>query len=118
MSGLFASVLLRSAFTPADTSGVTELLRRYADEVTETRKGRHWTFVVNDAVGTLSVLNTAKHPYDFEIDMIENGLDFDDAPDAFVLAIPTRRECDLEVSTALIRDLANIHGGIACGKHS
>lgn len=118
MSGTTAFVLLRSAFTPADSGGVTDLLRRYSDDVKETRKGRHWTFVVENAEVSLSVLNTATHQYDFEDDLIDNDLHFDDAPDAFVLAFPARRECDREKCNLLARDLAEMFGGIVSGRHS
>lgn len=115
MSGISASVLLRSAFTAVDTGSVTDFLKQHGDDVTETRKGRHWTFVANNAVASLSVLHTATHEYDFEDDLIRNGLDYDDAPEAFVLTFPTRRECDREKCALLVRDLAETFGGIACG---
>lgn len=115
MSGLTASVLLRRPFTPTDTCRVTDLLRQHADDVSETRKGRHWIFVVDNATASLSVLNTATHPYDFEDDLIDNDLDFDDAPEAFLLAFPTRRELDYDKCVVLARDLAEMFGGVDCG---
>jgi len=50
--------------------------------------------------------------------MIENDLDCDDAPDAFVLSFPTRRECDQETCTLLSRRLAELFAGIVCGLRS
>lgn len=118
MSGLIASVLLRRAFSPADTGRVTDLLRRHADDVTETRKGRHWTFVANNAIASLSVVNTATHPYDFEDELVANDLDFDDAPEAFMLAFPTRRDCDHDKCMVLARNLAELFGGVDCSIRS
>jgi hypothetical protein len=118
MSGITKFVLLRSAFAPADSGRVTDLLRQHADDVTETRKGRHWNFVIGDAVVSLSVLNTARHKYDFEDDLLENDLDFDDAPEAFLLSFPTRRECDHEKCIVLSRRLAELFGGIVCNSPS
>ena len=118
MSGTTAFVFLRRAFTPADSGDVTDLLRRHADDVKETRKGRHWTFIVANAEISLSVLNTAAHRYDFEDDLIDNDLNCDDAPEAFVLAFPTRRECDRDKCNLLSQELAKRFGGIVGRKQS
>jgi len=118
MSGTTAFVFLRRAFTPADSGDVTDLLRRHADDVKETRKGRHWSFIVANAEISLSVLNTAAHRYDFEGDLIDNDLNCDDAPEAFVLAFPTRRECDRDKCNLLSQELAKRFGGIVGRKQS
>jgi hypothetical protein len=118
MSGLTTSVSLRRAFTPTDSGVVTELLRRHANDVKETRKGRHWTFIVDDAEATASVLNTARHHHDFEDILIEHNLEPDDAPDAIIMAFPTRRECDHENCFRLVRELAEALDGIDCGIRS
>ena len=97
MSGVTATILLRAAFTPADTGRVTQLLRAVSPEVSESRKGRHWDFAVTDGTASLSVLSTIDHAADFEDDLLANDLLFEDAPDAFVLSFPTGRECDQDL---------------------
>jgi len=115
MSGVTASVLLRSPFTPADTGRVTQLLRAIASDVSETRKGRHWDFTASNAAASLTVFATTKHASEFEDDLLANDLLFDDAPDAFVLAFPTSRECDRDLCGLLAAKLAETFGGINCG---
>ena len=115
MSGLTATVLLRSSFTPADTGRVTDILRTHSDRVTETRKGRHWDFVVHNAAASLSVLSTFEHSYDFEEDLLANDLLFDDAPEAFLLCFCLRRDCDRDTCSKLAVQLAESFGGINCG---
>lgn len=113
-----STVLLRQTFTPVDAGLVTDLLKRLSDDVSETRKGRHWTFTVNNALAELSVLNTAARPYDFEDDLIDNDLEYDDAPEAFVVAFSTRRDCDYEKCKRLASELTELFGGIDCGIRS
>jgi hypothetical protein len=115
MSGLTASVLLRSAFTAVDSSRVTQLLRDLTEHVVETRKGRHWQFTVKNAVASLSVLSTLEHDYDFEDQLLAHDLLFDDAPDAFVLSFGTRRDCDRAVCSRIAAELADLFEGIDCG---
>lgn len=115
MSGLIATVLLRSLFTPADTGRVTDILRNITDDVTETRKGRHWDFVVQNAAASLSVLSTSEHVYDFEDDLLANDLLFDNAPEAFLLCFGTRRDCDRDTCSKLAAQFAESFGGINCG---
>ena len=115
MSGLIATVLLRSSFTPHDTGRVTRILRSVADNVTETRKGRHWSFIVENAVASLSVLSTSEHACDFEDQLLERDMLFEDAPDAFLIAFGTRRECDHETCSRLAVELAKAFDGVNCG---
>jgi len=114
MSGLIASVLLRQSFTPADTGRVSNILRSVVDGVSETRKCRHWEFVVQNATASLSVQSTFEHAHDFEDQLISNDLLFDDAPDAFVLCFVTRRDSDIATCAKLAALLAESFGGIDC----
>ena len=102
MSGVTASILLCSAFTPSDTGRVTQLLRAVAADVSEARKGRHWDFTASDAIASLTVLSTFDHAAEFEDDLLANDLLFDDAPDAFVLRFTTSRDCDRELCGLLL----------------
>jgi len=112
MSGITAFVLLKSAFTPSDSGRVTRLLQRFAEGVSETRKGRHWTCVVNDVVVSLSVVNASPDFFDFQDQQIENHLAFDGAVEAFVLSFPIGRECDQEKCALLSHHLAKLVGGV------
>lgn len=115
MSGLIASVLLRSAFTAVDSSRVTQLLRSLTEDVVESRKGRYWQFTVKNAVASLSVFSTSKHEHDFEDQLLAHDLMFDDAPDAFVLSFGTRRDCDRVNCAKIAAELADLLEGINCG---
>jgi len=115
MSGLTASVLLRSAFTEVDSGRVTQLLRALTDNVIETRKGRYWDFTVKNAVASLSVLSTLERDYDFEDQLLAHDLLFDDAPDAFVLSFGTRRDCDRTNCEKIAAELTDLFKGINCG---
>ena len=115
MSGMIATVLLRSRFTDIDSGMVTEILRRHFDRVTQTRRGRHWEFTVSGASASLSVFDTMERAYDFQDDLLRNGLLFDDAPDALLLCIGTRRECDREAISAFTKMLSSELNGVDCG---
>lgn len=115
MSGVTASVLLRSPFMPSDTGRVTQLLRAIANDVSEARKGRHWDFTVSNTVASLTVFATSQHASDFEDDLLANDLLFDDAPDALVISFPTSRDCDRDLCGLLSEKLAETLGGINCG---
>jgi hypothetical protein len=115
MSGVTASVLLRSTFTLSDAVRVTQLLRAIATDVHEARKGRHWDFTAASAIASLSVLSTYEHADTFEDDLLSHDLLFDDAPDAFLLAFPSNRDCDRELVAELAAKLADFFGGINCG---
>jgi hypothetical protein len=82
---------------------------------TETRKGRHWEFAYHDAVASLSVVDTAKHYYDFVDDLLNNGLFIEDAPDAFTLNFELSRDSDREMCLTLAVQLADCFNGINCG---
>lgn len=115
MSGLTASVLLRSAFTAVDSGRVTQLLRSLTEGVSETRKGRHWQFTVNNAVATLSVLSTWEHEYDFEDQLLAHDLLFDDASEALLLSFGTSRDCDRAACSGIAAELADLFKGVNCG---
>lgn len=115
MSGITASVLLRSPFTPADTARATQLLRAIANDVSESRKGGHWDFTASGTAASLTVFATSKHASEFEDDLLANDLLFDDAPDAFVISFPTSRDCDRDLCGLLAAKLAETFGGINCG---
>jgi hypothetical protein len=115
MSGVTASVLLRSAFTPSDSGRVTQLLRAIATDVSDTRKGRHWDFTASNAIASLSVLSTFEHAHDFEDDLLAHDLLFEDAPEAFLLSFATGRECDRALCAELAAKLADSFRGINCG---
>ncbi|MBC8350474.1 MAG: hypothetical protein H8E66_00710 [Planctomycetes bacterium] len=115
MSGITASILLRSAFTVADTGRVTRILRDLADDVTETRKGRHWEFTVDNAHASLSVLSTSDYDFDFEDDLLANSLLFEQAPEAFLLSFGSSRDSDREACSLLVARLIESFGGIHCG---
>ncbi len=115
MSGMTASVLLRSRFTEADSGIVTAMLRKLVDGVTETRKGRHWEFSICGAIASLSVVDTKDRSFDFEDELIRNNLLFDEAPDAMLLSIGTRRDCDRELFTIIAERLSAELNGVDCG---
>lgn len=115
MSGLSASVLLRSVFTAVDSNRATRLLRSLTENVVESRKGRYWEFTVDNAAASLSVLSTLEHDYDFEDQLLAHDLLFDDAPDAFVLSFGTRRDCDRANCEKIAAELTDLFKGINCG---
>ena len=115
MSGLSATILLRSLFTPADTGRVTDILQGIADHVIETRKGRHWKFVVQNTAASVSVFSTSEHSHNLEDDLLVHDLSFDDAPEAFVLSFGTRRDCDRNTCSKIAAQLTESFGGINCG---
>jgi len=115
MSGLVATVLLRKTFLSEDAGRVTDILRTFADDVTETRKGRHWDFVFNNTVASLSVFSTSQRAYDYEDLLLANDLLFEDTPEVIEIYIGTKRECNREMCSKLSEQLSQCFDGINCG---
>ena len=115
MSGLNGSVLLPSAFTAADSARVTSILSQLAETVHDTRKGRNWECVVAGTVVTISVQSTEKHDYDYETLLLQHSLQFNDAPEAFLIACGHRNPRAREWCCNLAARLADEFGGIDCG---
>ena len=113
MSGISASVLLRSPFLVQDSARVTTLLREVASGLNETRKGQHWEFTINNRRGILYVVDTDHPDWDFLGVLIEAGWDFDEEPAALILSFLTRGDREREICEELPRRLAEILGGIA-----
>ena len=112
MSGISASVLLRSPFLVQDSARVTTLLREVASDLKETRKGRYWEFTINNRRGIFYVVDTDHPDWDFLDLLIEAGWDFDEEPAAIILSFFTRGDREWEICEELPRRLAEVLGGI------
>lgn len=90
MSGVIATVLLRSPFTPADTRRVTRILLEHAGETVASRKGRNWVIETSNNSASVAALSTEDDAiaYGFEEKLAAHDLGFEEAPDAIVISFP------------------------------
>ena len=109
------SVLLRSAFTAADSALATSILCEVAEAVTDTRKGRHWECVAAGASVTISVQATEKYDFDYEDLLLQHNLLFENAPEAFLIDCGLRDPRVREWCCDLAARLADEFDGINCG---
>lgn len=114
MSGTTAIVFLRAEFVPEMTGRMSHVLGEFANSVDQTRKGRSWNFIADNAVSTLTVLATASHLDEFGELLLDCDLLPDDAPEVCVISIPTSRDCDRLLCDTLTARIALEFDGVCC----
>jgi hypothetical protein len=96
-------------FSVEDTGLVSQLLRNYAAEVSETRKGRYWEFTDSGSLASLTVLKTADNA-EFEDELLNAGYLPEDVPEALVIAYPSKdnRDACIQLAQLMVTELSGI----------
>ena len=120
MSGVNATVLLRQRIATERLGDVNSVLRDVAQTFTLSRKGRMWEFTV--AVDrapphsfSIELVATGQRPGDYEDDLLQRGLDFDSAPEAFEVVAYSGNDSNRSTCETLARTLADLFDGINLG---
>jgi len=122
MSGLVSRVLLRERLPDFRYGEVEALLREVASDVRDTRKGRHWDFDAAsqpDATAShtfsLTIVTTTERWYDYEDDLLERELDYDDVPEAIEIHAACSDDFDYSICLRLSKEFTDLFSGIDLG---